>query len=46
MSDGDGGRAEVVVVVVEVDLSHQYSITFCHLTAEGQSDKMVNDMEV
>jgi len=36
-------------VAVEVERSHQYSVTFCcvqQITAEGQPDRMASDMEV
>ena len=40
MSEEDvGGMA------VEVEPSHPYSIMFCQCVAEGQSDKLVSDME-
>jgi len=39
----------VVDIPVEIELSHQYSVTFCCRvtgTAQGQSDKMASDMEM
>ena len=41
-------EADVGSMAVEAELSHQYSIIFCchRWQAEGQSGKMVSDMEV
>jgi len=39
----------VVDIPVEIELSHQYSVTFCCSvtgTAQGQSDKMASDMKM
>jgi len=41
-------EVDVGDMAVEVEVSHQYAVTFCCCVtdaAEGQSDKMVSDME-
>ena len=39
-------ETDVSGMAVEVEPSHQYSIFCCCVTAEGQSDRMMSDIEV